>query len=49
MEHHSDRFSNGDGTWRITNGAEPNFIPSWANQPGVHVFNGDFSLGAMLT
>jgi len=23
----------------------PNFIPSWANQPGVRVVNGDFSLG----
>ena len=36
-------FSNGDGTWRITNGAAPNFIPSWANQPGVRVVAGDFN------
>ena len=28
-------FSNGDGTWNITNGGRPDFIPSWANQPGV--------------
>jgi hypothetical protein len=30
-------FANGDGTWTITNGAAPQFIESWANQPGVRV------------
>ena len=35
-------FSNGDGTWNITNGPAPNFIPSWANQPGVELFAGKF-------
>ena len=28
-------FAVGDGTWRITNGAAPDFIPDWAHQPGV--------------
>ena len=36
-------FSNGDGTWNITNGpAGPDFIPSWANQPGVQLVTGKF-------
>ena len=38
-------FANGDGTWTVTNGAAPDFIPSWANAPGVRVLNGDYSLG----
>ena len=42
-------FSNGDGTWRITNGGAPDFIPTWANQPGVRVVGGDFSLGTSRT
>jgi hypothetical protein len=36
-------FSNGDGSWSITNGAAPNFIPAWAHQPGVRVIAGDFN------
>jgi hypothetical protein len=36
-------FANGDGTWRITNGAAPDFIASWAPQPGVRVLTGDFN------
>ncbi|MBB2924637.1 M14 family metallopeptidase, partial [Cellulomonas cellasea] len=37
-------FANGDGTWAVTNGAAgPDFIPSWANQPGVRVVTGDFN------
>ena len=32
-------FSNGDGTWNITNGPAPDFIPSWANQPGVQLLS----------
>ncbi|MFH8253250.1 hypothetical protein ACH3VR_22985, partial [Microbacterium sp. B2969] len=37
-------FANGDGTWNITNGAAgPDFIPSWANQPGVRLVPGDFN------
>ena len=36
-------FSRGDGTWDITNGAAPNFIPSWAPTPGVRVVTGDFN------
>jgi hypothetical protein len=37
-------FSNGDGTWNITNGAAgPYFIPSWASEPGVRVVTGDFN------
>ncbi|GFJ88388.1 S8 family serine peptidase [Phytohabitans rumicis] len=36
-------FSNGDGSWRITNGGAPNFIPDWAHQPGVRVVQGDFN------
>ena len=36
-------FAVGDGTWRITNGAAPNFIPDWAHQPGVRVVTGDFN------
>jgi hypothetical protein len=35
--------TNGDGTWRITNGSAPDFIPSWANTPGVRVVPGDFN------
>ena len=36
-------FANGDGTWNITNGAAaPDFIPAWANQPGVRLVPGDF-------
>jgi subtilisin family serine protease len=35
-------FAQGDGTWQITNGAAPNFIPSWAPTPGVRIVNGDF-------
>ena len=34
-------FSNGDGTWPITNGAAPEFIPDWA-QPGVRLITGDY-------
>jgi hypothetical protein len=34
-------FSNGNGTWNITNAAAgPDFIPTWANQPGVDLFAG---------
>jgi hypothetical protein len=33
-------FSNGDGTFRITNGAAPSFISDWANQPGVEIVAG---------
>ena len=37
-------FANGDGTWNVTNGAAgPDFIPSWANQPGVRLVPGDFN------
>ena len=36
-------FSNGDGTWNITNGPAPQFIPDWAHQPGVRVVSGDFN------
>ena len=36
-------FAQGDGTWKITNGAAPVFVPSWANQPGVRVVTGDFN------
>jgi len=37
-------FANGDGTWNITNGpAGPDFIPSWANQPGVRLVPGDYN------
>jgi hypothetical protein len=36
-------FSNGDGTWKITNGAAPQFLDDWANQPGVRVVAGDFN------
>jgi hypothetical protein len=36
-------FANGDGTWNITNGdASPDFIPSWANQPGVRLVPGEY-------
>jgi hypothetical protein len=35
-------FANGDGTWKITNGAAPDFIPSWASAPGVKLVAGDF-------
>ncbi|MBB2925304.1 hypothetical protein FHR80_004247, partial [Cellulomonas cellasea] len=34
-------FANGDGTWTVTNGAAgPDFISSWANQPGVRLVPG---------
>ncbi|MCA4135555.1 hypothetical protein, partial [Arthrobacter sp. M4] len=36
-------FAQGDGTWQITNGAAPNFIPSWAPTPGVRIVTGDFN------
>ncbi len=36
-------FANGDGTWNITNGGAPHFIPDWAHQPGVQVVAGDFN------
>ncbi|MGY4645184.1 S8 family serine peptidase [Cellulomonas sp. URHB0016] len=37
-------FANGDGTWNVTNGAaDPDFIPTWANQPGVKIVTGDFN------
>ncbi|WP_203758770.1 FG-GAP-like repeat-containing protein, partial [Cellulomonas chitinilytica] len=37
-------FSDGAGNWTITNGAaDPDFIPSWANQPGVKIVTGDFN------
>ena len=37
-------MSVGDGTWKITNGsASPDFVASWANQPGVRVVSGDFN------
>ena len=39
-------FANGNGTWTITNGAAPDFIPNWAHQPAVRVLTGDFSLGS---
>jgi FG-GAP-like repeat len=35
-------FSNGDGTFRITNQGVPNF-PSWAQAPNVKVLAGDFN------
>ena len=37
-------FSNGDGTWNITNGEAPSFIgdASWSSAPGVRVVGGDF-------
>ena len=34
--------SNGDGNWTITNGAAPDFIPAWANNPGVRPITGDY-------
>jgi hypothetical protein len=36
-------FAQGDGTWKITNGPAPQFISSWAHQPGVRVVFGDFN------
>jgi hypothetical protein len=36
-------FSNGDGTWTITNRPAPEFISDWAHQPGVTVVAGDFN------
>jgi hypothetical protein len=36
-------FSKGDGTWNITNGPAPEFIPDWAHQPGVRAVAGDFN------
>ena len=35
-------FSRGDGTWNITNGPAPNFIPDWANQPAVRLQPGAY-------
>jgi hypothetical protein len=37
-------FSNGDGTWAITNGPAVPFIggDEWASGPGVRVVTGDF-------
>ncbi|GGG69639.1 hypothetical protein GCM10011374_37630 [Kocuria dechangensis] len=35
-------FSQGNGTWQITNRAAPNFIASWAPTPGVQVVTGNF-------
>jgi hypothetical protein len=34
--------ANGDGTWTITNGSAPDFIPAWANTPGVRIVSGDY-------
>jgi thermitase len=36
-------FAQGDGTWQVTNGPAPQFIPDWAHQPGVRVIAGDFN------
>ncbi len=36
-------FSNGDGTWNVTNGGAPEFIADWAHQPGVRLVAGDFN------
>ncbi|HWM12023.1 MAG TPA: S8 family serine peptidase [Solirubrobacteraceae bacterium] len=36
-------FAKGDGTWTITNGGAPQFIPDWAHQPGVRLVTGDFN------
>ena len=36
-------FANGDGTWNITNGPAPNFVPEWAHLPGVRLVPGDFN------
>jgi thermitase len=36
-------FSNGDGTWNVTNGAAPQFVADWASVPGVRVVTGDFN------
>jgi hypothetical protein len=35
-------FARGDGTWDITNGAAPNFIPNWAPTGGVRITTGDY-------
>ncbi len=35
-------FSNGDGTFTVTNAGEPNF-PVWATTPGVKIVTGDFN------
>jgi hypothetical protein len=35
-------FSQGDGTWQITNKAAPDFIPSWASTPGARIISGDY-------
>jgi hypothetical protein len=32
----------GDGTWAITNGPAPDFIPAWANTPGARILSGDY-------
>lgn len=35
-------FSNGDGTFTVTNSGVPNF-PQWASSPGVKILAGDFN------
>jgi hypothetical protein len=35
-------FSNGDGTWRVTNQNVPDF-GAWAAEPNVKVLTGDFN------
>jgi hypothetical protein len=35
-------FSNGDGTWRVTNQKHPDF-GAWAAEPNVKVLTGDFN------
>ena len=40
-------FANGDGTWNVTNGGAPQFIPEWANQPGVRIVAGDFDANGL--
>jgi pimeloyl-ACP methyl ester carboxylesterase len=36
-------FSNGDGTFTVTNAPAGYFAQSWAQTPGVHVVTGDFN------
>ena len=36
-------FANGDGTWNVTNGAAPNFIPPGRTSPACGVVSGDFN------
>src|SRR6202008_2218663 len=36
-------FSNGDGTWNVTNGGAPQFVEEWAHQPGVRLVAGDYN------